>query len=221
MTIDDDNDDEDDGNADVPAFSRIRRVWTRQYRVLSRTSTGYWSSDRFHRQRRLLPIGELLGGLLEHHGVAEEVRRQAVCLYWPEVVGQRFASKTSPQAFSGGLLRVAVVSSAWVHEMQFHKGELIAKINGWIDDNRRWLGPPPLVTDIRFALAMQRRDRMVDPGQARELVRDHQVRLQQPSVVQPPIASEADRDAILTETSMIVDPELRAYVAAVRTKWNR
>jgi hypothetical protein len=104
--------------------------------------------------------------------------------------------------------------------MQFLKANLIAQINKWVDANRVWLGPPPLVIDIRAELGMQRRERLVEPDHVRRLRARH-LRRRRPSGVTPPVVSDAEREAIRIETSEIADAELRAVIESVRTKWNR
>lgn len=213
--MDDDND--DDGREGPPAVSRLGWLGDRRYRVLSRATGRY----RYPRQRKQLPVEELIGQLIRHHGLTDEVRQRFVCLYWSEIAGERIASKTFPVSFADGVLRVSASSSPWVHEMQFFKTQLITQINSWIDANRVWLGPPPLVTDIRFVLGMRQREQLVDREHAHRL-RLHRLRRVRARIdATPPVVSDADREAIRTETSKIVDSELRAVIESVRMKWNR
>jgi hypothetical protein len=193
----------------------------RQYRVLNRASTRDRKRDRFQRLRRQVPIAVLLGRLLEHHGLTDEVRKRCVCIYWPEIVGMRMASKTFPIGFTEGVLQVSAISSSWLQELRFLKDGLIAKVNAWVDVNRVWLGPPPLVLDMRFVLAMEHRDPLVDRDHVRRLRRHHALRTATTAEVAPNTASDAERAAIRTETSSIADPELRALIEDVRVKWNR
>jgi predicted nucleic acid-binding Zn ribbon protein len=214
----DDNDNGDDnGREALPAVSRLGRVGNRRYRVLSRATDRY----RYPRLRKQLPLEELIGQLIRQHGLTDEVRQRFVCLYWPEIAGERVASKTFPVAFADGVLRVSASSSPWVHEMQFFKAQLIAQINSWVDANRVWLGPPPLVTDMRFILTMRQREPLVDREHARRLRLRHLQRVRPRVDVIPPTVSDADREAIRTETNKIVDSELRAVIETVRMKWNR
>ena len=218
-------DDHDDNNDDTdregpPPVSRLARGSTRGYRALSRPGGRYRGRDRFSRHRQQRAIAELIGSLIRHHGLTDEVRQRSVCLYWPEIVGERIASKTFPVSLIETVLHVSAMNSSWVHEMQFFRTRLVVQINEWVDANRIWLGPPPLVSDIRFTLTMPRRERLVDPKHALELRMRH-LRRMRPRDLAPPIISEAERDAICRETSAIVDAELRSIIEAVRTKWNR
>jgi hypothetical protein len=217
MNDDDDSDDFNEAPNAPPSVSRIGRGRPRPYRTVTRSRT----RDRFRRQRRQLPIAELIGVLIRHHGLTDECRQRFVCLYWDEIAGARLAPKTWPISFSERVLHVAAVSSSWVHELQFHKTTLIAQINAWVDANRVWLGPPPLVADLRFELGQKQRIPIVDREHVRRLRVRHLRRLWRPPVIVPPIASEEERQAIRAETSRVADVELRALIESVRIKWNR
>lgn len=220
--MDDDHDTGDDEAPEAPpAVSRLGRVGNRRYRVLSRATDRYRGSHRYPRLRKQLTLEALIGPLIRRHGLTEEVRQRAVCLYWSEIAGERVAAKTFPVSLAGGVLRVSASSSAWVQEMQFLKARLIAQIDRWVDANRAWLGPAPLVTDIRFMLEMEQRAPLVDREHARRLRLRHSHRVRPRGDVTPPTVSDADREAIRAETTQIVDAELRAVIEAVRMKWNR
>lgn len=211
--IDDDSDD-----ARVPATSRISRGAPRRYR----TATRLTARARFPRARRILPIAELVGNFVRSHGLTDECRQHVVCLYWDEIAGSRIAPKTWPVRLTEGVLHVETESSSWVHELQFHKLKLVAQIHAWVEANRVWLGPPPLVTDIRFELGMRKKSTpIVERDYARRLQARQLRRLWRPEPSVPIAASAADRDAILAETTAIGDPELRRIIEAVRVAWNR
>jgi hypothetical protein len=217
----DDGHDGDGERAAPPAFSRLDWVGERRYRVLNRATARPRTRDRFPRLREQLPVVELIGRLIKHHGLTDELRQRCVCIYWPEIVGERFASKASPVSFAAGVLQVSAINSSWVHELHFFKAQLITKTNNWVDANRVWLGPPPLVVDMRFVLAMNQRQPLVDRDHVRRLRLDPARRVKPRMAATPPIASDADREAIRAETSTIVDAELRALIESVRLKWNR
>lgn len=219
--MDDREDDPDDDERDAPpAVSRLGRVGERRYRTLSRPTRRPGDRNR-PRLRRQLPVVELIARIIEHHGLTDAVRQRCVCLWWPEIAGERIAAKTFPVSFAAGVLHVSAINSSWVHELHFYKAELIAKINSWVDANRSWLGPPPLVLDMRFALAMRQRQPLVDHDQVRRLRLHHARRMKRRAEATPPIASDADRAAIRAETAIVADAELRALIEGVRLKWNR
>jgi hypothetical protein len=135
------------------------------------------------------------------------------------MIAERIAKRTSPDAVSNGVLKVWADSSAWMHELQFYKAQMIEQINRWIDARRVWLGPPPLVTDIRFTLGTPRAP-IVDPDQLRRLRVRYRRRLRPPAVPLQ-LVSDADQQAIRADASVIEDAELRAIIESVRMKWNR
>ena len=157
--------------------------------------------------------------VIKSHGLGDAMREQCVFIFWREMAGERFADKTLPDSFSEGVLKVSAKSSTWVHEMQFYKTELMRQINAWVDAHRVWLGAPPLVTDIRFGLAMQKRQPLVDPEHVRRL-RSRHVRRLRPREL-PPVVSDGERAAILAETEAVEDEQLRATIERVRLRWNR
>ena len=63
---------------------------------------------------------------------------------WDTAVGDVIAKNTRPEAFKGKLLLVNVNSSAWMHQLQFLKKDLIDKINTALGKE--------LVLDIKFKI---------------------------------------------------------------------
>lgn len=198
-----------------PAISRLGRSDDRRYRMLSRRAP---SRDRLPRHRRQLPVAELIGLAIKAHGLTDAARQHCVFIFWDEMVGVRFATKIAPDSLAEGVLNVSASSSPWVHEMQFFKAKLIAQINAWADAQRVWLGPSPLVTDIRFALGSRKRELLVDPDYVRRL-QQRQLRRLRPRDPAAP-AGDAELLAIRAETSRIDDDELRATIENVRARWN-
>ena len=65
---------------------------------------------------------------------------------WDRAVGPVIAANTRPAAFKGKLLLVHAASSTWLHQLQFLKKEMIAKLNHalgktLIDDLNFKIGP--------------------------------------------------------------------------------
>jgi len=63
---------------------------------------------------------------------------------WDTAVGDVIAKNTRPEAFKGKLLLVHVNSSAWMHQLQFLKKDMIDKINAALGKE--------LVQDIKFKI---------------------------------------------------------------------
>jgi predicted nucleic acid-binding Zn ribbon protein len=172
--------------------------------------------ERYPRNKRRARLEELIKALVDIHGLTDEVRQISVYLFWRRIVGPQIASKTSPDSISNGVLRVWTKTSAWLHELQFHKALIIEQINAFI---ARWPGGPPLVTDIRFGLGTQREDVSRD-DHLRQL-RRRQWRRRPPPPNPLPIVSDADRAVIQAETERVEDDDLRATIERVRLRWNR
>lgn len=211
-----DDDDGDDRDREPPTYSRMGNGRVRRYRTLRRATI------RTRRWRMQVPIAEVLGQVLRDHGLTDEARKQAVCLFWFEIAGDRIASKTLPVAFADGVLSIEASNSSWVHEMQFHRTAVIRNINKWVETQQVWLGPPPFVHELRVVLAARKRELLVDRGLVESLRRRRVEReRRRVPVIVPQLPSNVERDAIRAETSHIDDPALRAEIEAVRLKWNR
>ena len=63
---------------------------------------------------------------------------------WDTAMGDAIAKNTRPEAFKGKLLLVNVNSSAWMHQLQFLKKDMIDKINTAFGKE--------LVQDIKFKI---------------------------------------------------------------------
>ena len=61
---------------------------------------------------------------------------------WNRAVGSRISSKAQPDRLRDGVLYVRVATSVWMHELQFMKQDIIAKLNGILGGNP--------ITQIRF-----------------------------------------------------------------------
>ena len=74
-------------------------------------------------------IGSLVDGLLEKHGVQDQVRRMDVLDLWSEIVGDTVAGVTRAKGVDEATLFVEVRSSAWLMELNMMKGEFLARVN--------------------------------------------------------------------------------------------
>lgn len=217
----DNNEHERRGQRTISTTSRFNlKKSARAYRTLTRSV----ARDRFPRHRQQRHLAELVGVLIKHHGLTVEMQQRVVCLYWSEIAGAGLASKTYPIDFHGDVLHVATVSSSWVHEMQFRKTKLVTSLHEWLVANQVWLGtiPRPFVTDIRFMLSTRRRSWLVEPDHIRELrQRERQLRRLRPEPRLSPVTpSDAERVAIIRETSAVEDDDLRTLIERVRLQQN-
>ncbi|BBO72402.1 hypothetical protein DSCA_63320 [Desulfosarcina alkanivorans] len=82
------------------------------------------------------PIGQVLESLIDqfrsdnHGGILHLVH------VWKKVVGPPISDNATPFAVKGSLLLVHVSSSAWLHQLQFLKVELLEKLNQGLKNER-------------------------------------------------------------------------------------
>ena len=64
--------------------------------------------------------------------------------HWDQVVGKAISEHAQPAACKGKMLLVHVASSAWIHQLQFLKKEIIGKLNDALSDE--------LIEEIKFKI---------------------------------------------------------------------
>jgi len=74
-------------------------------------------------------IGSILSDVLKTYRKDADGELVQVWQVWDEIVGEVIAQNAKPAAFKGKILIVHVSSSTWVHQLQFLKKEMIAKLN--------------------------------------------------------------------------------------------
>ncbi len=138
---------------------------------------------------------------LTHHGLSDEIRGHRVISEWTELVGTKVAARTRPERISERVLWVEVATSAWLHELNMLKAQLL---KGLIDR----LGEPRLFEDVRFKLAGRSRREVTTAPQPRT-----------PELGPLPTglpATGARREQIVNEVASVDDEELRELIARVR-----
>ncbi len=96
------------------------------------------------KQSDFVQIGNVLEGVLKNYRSAPDYALTKVWRLWDEAVGETIASNARPAAFKGNLLIVHVISATWIHQLQFLKNDLIAKLNDALGK--------PLVEKIKFKI---------------------------------------------------------------------
>jgi predicted nucleic acid-binding Zn ribbon protein len=143
---------------------------------------------------------------LELHGITDQVRAGRVVTEWSELVGARIAQRTRPDGIADRVLWVEVATSAWLHELNLLRPQLVAGL-------RDRLGEPALFDDLKFRLAGQRRrDPVALRGPRRPVP---------PARPAPPPATGAARERIVHEAATVDDAELRELIARVRITHDR
>lgn len=95
---------------------------------------------------KLVHIGSVIDDVLKTYRREPDSELLRVWQVWDSIVGDVIAKNAKPGAFKGRVLLVYVASSTWVHQLQFLKKEMIAKLNeslgkSLIDDLKFKIGP--------------------------------------------------------------------------------
>jgi len=79
--------------------------------------------------KSVVHIGSVIEKVLKtyRHESDEELAR--IWSLWDGLVGDAISENARPSAFKGKLLLVHVTNSTWLHQLQFLKKDIIAKVN--------------------------------------------------------------------------------------------
>src|SRR5690349_14146790 len=143
---------------------------------------------------------------LAFHGITDQVRAGRVVTEWTDLVGPRIAQRTRPDGVIDRVLWVEVATSAWLHELNALRPQLLAGL-------RERLGEPAVFDRLEFRLAGHRRR---DPVAQRSPRRPPS-----PPRPAPPPATGAARERIVREAEAVDDAELRELIARVRITHDR
>ena len=89
-------------------------------------------------------IRNILADVLKPYRSNPDFELKNVWDLWDETVGNNIAQNARPVAFRGKLLMVHVSSSSWIHQLQFLKNDMIAKLNAALGK--------PLIAEIKFKI---------------------------------------------------------------------
>ena len=149
---------------------------------------------------------DAVAAALAFRGITDEIRANRLLTEWSDLVGPKISQRTRPHGVSDRVLVIEVASSAWLHELNLLKAQLLA---GLVER----LGPPTLFDDLKFKLAGgSRRDPVKLRGKPR------------PAPPPPPPrapATGAARERIVREAEAVDDVELRELIARVRITHDR
>ena len=95
---------------------------------------------------KFVHIGSIIDDVLKTYRRDSDGELIRVWHVWDGIVGEVISMNAKPAAFKGRILLVYVTSSTWVHQLQFLKEEMIAKLNealgkSLIDDLKFKIGP--------------------------------------------------------------------------------
>jgi predicted nucleic acid-binding Zn ribbon protein len=153
------------------------------------------------RTRGVVPAGRAIATALQLRGLSDRVRAETLLTEWTELVGPKIAQRTRPEGIYERTLRIEVATSAWLHELNMLRPQLLTNLV-------ERLGEPRLFDDLKFHLVGRRNGPPVlAPRNRRPIV---------PQKPLPPPATGAARESIVREVSAVDDEELRELIARVR-----
>jgi len=100
--------------------------------------------ERKKRKAGFVHIGGLLDDILKNYRRESDIELIQVWQVWDDTVGDIIAQNAKPAAFKGRILLVHATSSTWIHQLQFLKKEMIAKLNQALGN--------PLIDDLKFKI---------------------------------------------------------------------
>ncbi|HEX4421447.1 MAG TPA: DUF721 domain-containing protein [Kofleriaceae bacterium] len=153
-----------------------------------------------------MPASDAVAAALKLRGITDEIRAGRVLTEWSELVGPKIAQRTRPEGVTDRLLWVEVATSAWLHELNLLRPQLLRGLH-------ERLGEPALFDDLRFRIAGRSRREQVQLRAARKPA--------PPPRPMPPPATGAARERIVREASTVDDEELRELIARVRITHDR
>jgi hypothetical protein len=167
---------------------------------------------RAPRRKQAAPASDAIDDVLKARGLGEPIRAHRLITEWRDMVGERIATRTWPDGLSKKVLWVRVANSAWLHELNLLKGQLLSAIH-------TTLGEPRLVDDLRFHIGVRKNVDADDAlaGAAHAL----RTRKKATKLPLPPPAAGPALERIERETSNVGDDELRALIRAVRVRHDR
>jgi predicted nucleic acid-binding Zn ribbon protein len=99
---------------------------------------------RKKRKAKFVHIGSIIGDVLKKYGHQTDAELVQVWQVWDSILGNVIAQNAKPAAFKGRILLVHVTSSSWIHQLQFLKKEMIAKLNDALGK--------ALIEDLKFKI---------------------------------------------------------------------
>jgi predicted nucleic acid-binding Zn ribbon protein len=151
--------------------------------------------------RVIASAGEAIANVLALRGLTDQIRAQRVIAEWRDLVGERIASRTRPREVYDNALIVEVATSAWLHELNLLKPQLLA---GLLER----IGEPRLFERLELKLTgrTKRADTVVPTAR----------RPAPPPRPPPKRATGIAAENIVKDVAAVDDEELRDLIARVR-----
>ncbi|MDA8126865.1 MAG: DUF721 domain-containing protein [Deltaproteobacteria bacterium] len=151
------------------------------------------------RSRQLKPttLGEILQKILKKRNIPHTPTDRQLIERWRRAVGPRISANTYPDSLKRGVLFVRVSAAVWMHQLQFLKEEILAKLNE--------AKGPEEIRSLHFAIG-----EIPAPRPERDAPL--------PAKTDPAPLTGRDRRLMQESLNVIGDPELREILERVMTK---
>jgi len=100
--------------------------------------------ERKKHKTKFVHIGSILDAVIKKYRRETDAEIVQVWQVWDNIVGDVIAQNAKPAAFKGRILLVHVASSTWIHQLQFLKKEMMAKLNNALGKT--------LIEDLKFKI---------------------------------------------------------------------
>jgi predicted nucleic acid-binding Zn ribbon protein len=145
--------------------------------------------------------GEAVGAALAFRGITDAVRGERLLAEWLDFVGARIAARTRPDGIYDRVLVIEVASSAWLHELNLLRAQILA---GLLER----VGEPRLFDELKFKIAGRVNRRPTSTVRPRAAAK--------PAAPEIAPATGLAREQIVRETEAVADVELRELIRRVR-----
>jgi hypothetical protein len=88
-----------------------------------------WRSRRDTRTSDVVPLGEIVDGLMREEVFSRGIPVAELARSWPTIVGERLAGETAPSSLEGGVLTVAATNGPWGAQARFLHEQIRLKAN--------------------------------------------------------------------------------------------
>ena len=103
-------------------------------------------------------VRDVLPQAIDNDAALDAVRAMRILRRWPEIVGDKLASKCRPDRFTRGTVWVAVSGSSWAQELRMMKEIILGRLQDMAQSDSLFLDvrfgvrtlPPPLEPDEFF-----------------------------------------------------------------------
>lgn len=100
--------------------------------------------QRKKQKTKFVHIGNVINDVLKKYRHETDAGLVQIWQIWDGIVGHVIAQNARPAALKGRILLVHVTSSSWIHQLQFLKKEMVAKLNDTLGKT--------LVDDLKFKI---------------------------------------------------------------------